>query len=375
MRMRYNILMHDHPDNLHNVMLSKHNNHATNAEFLLILARHLISQDKRQELNHYLDSINRHATFKLYEPCFGMRAPDGNYFQNGDQGHTEILFMREARFTLRPDGRMCIPLLGNKAYSAFYTIWGGFLSDKFMEEMQALTQIMGLHIEELVLEKDINATEEERLAEACIIFDKPSSERLMKNFCHIDREFVKKLLRLRHDMTLMRMPKDDVQSDEPLGQLPVGILKMIGEYYHSHLYREVNPGYVNGTLALSKDRLFELTRQDLTVQYKITQTHHLKFIQVFEDRNKFVAVLQPELADPDAGTTLAAKDARQTIVRHGRSSKPVNYYIITSDKSCRVEPLADTVFNYVKSNEYIERITANMQPVLPMITDVPALKK
>jgi hypothetical protein len=369
-RMRYNILMHNHPSNANNVILSPQNNHATNAEFLFILARHLISQGENAELNHYLDSMNRHAVFSLYEPCFTKTAPDGLTFQFA---HTEIQFMENARFTLNNDGRICIPLLGNHAYRRYYAR-GCEVHDDFKIEMNALTSIMGLKIAaDSVYEKNIDAGVEERLEGARLIFDESSSQKLIDNLCHIDRKFVKNLLLLRHEMTRLKQPKEIATEITTLSDLPVPLLQHIERHHKANLMCDVLPGYINAAINFATGRLFELCHQHLNIICRISNTHHLEFVQVVESRDKLIAILRPQenqVLDVDAGNYLKEMKASKKIVRYGNREKPVDYYIISADNTCHIEQYDnDNAIHIVKSLSDIEHLIKDMRPVLPLIEE------
>lgn len=106
-----------------------------------ILLQEMVAALKNyQNLDRFIDNLNKLAKEALIRSCYGMKAHDGgNYRYN----YTELQLLRIAKFDFRDDGRMSIKLNNNSVYQKIYAEAKshiGILED----EMRFLGNIIGL---------------------------------------------------------------------------------------------------------------------------------------------------------------------------------------------------------------------------------------
>ena len=197
---------------------------ATKLQLLFECIRLHTKLDITYNLKGIFDKINQLAKNKLYELCFDKTSYHGKKhhteFSKYNYHYTELHLIREAQFTLRPDGRMSIPLSDNTIYQEFYTV-GRVNHDIMRDEFNFLANILNLAFSP---DNDFHRDKE-------MIFTKESTEKLKALGLHLNLQYVKQLLSVKHRWSLFKQGYTHETNNEGktchFYQFPPEIMSMI----------------------------------------------------------------------------------------------------------------------------------------------------
>jgi hypothetical protein len=215
---RYDIMMHH---NGFDWSLTHESTAADRINYLYVLARILISQNRQDELTHYINSINKSAKLRLYETCLGKLAHDGGKYH---WKYTEWSVLQNAIFYIRPDMRMGIKLADNAGYKKNYA--PGRYNHAIMEaEFLVLANVLGLEFA-----KDTNFHAE-------LIFTPASTEKLIAANLHLDKNYFAKLLQAKNRHSVFRQGYADLG----FFKIPRDLVDMITQLSHPEKHTGLRP--------------------------------------------------------------------------------------------------------------------------------------
>jgi len=154
------------------------NSAAAIERYVQTIGKKLASENRIQELNHLIDNYQLNLKVALNEPAIGQLADDGGKY---NWSYTEWQLLRDAQFTIRPDGKVGIQVANNKGYLEHYAP-GCRNHDILEREMRYLGKVIGLEFEP---ETDFHKE---------IIFNDVTSQRLIASGIHLNSDCLKNML-------------------------------------------------------------------------------------------------------------------------------------------------------------------------------------